>query len=43
MRRQLNLVFNASKEELRERDPQLYYAILGVINSATRPVSAKEK
>lgn len=29
----LHMVFNASKMELKERDPQLYYAILAIIDN----------
>ena len=37
----LRFVFGASKEDLRLRDVQLYYAILGVLDSAKRPVPAR--
>lgn len=30
----LKYIFDISKEELKKRDPQLYYAILGVVHSA---------
>lgn len=38
----LQMVFCASKENLKERDPQLYYAILGVIDHAKRGAKQTE-